>query len=149
MNIKFWTSKIKYFHIPKIIQFKMESILKMAILRLYIRPSEPCIFAIFKTTIFKYLRLISYGKFWRPSWFCLPFCLVNISSIRLHSIEYLQRKADIFGQLSDKTMLDKTMKSRAPFYFSKYNKFWEDLLKIHYRYENQLNNNHRAQILKC
>jgi hypothetical protein len=36
------------------IQFKMESIFKMAILRLSIRPSEPCIFAIFKPTIFKF-----------------------------------------------------------------------------------------------
>jgi hypothetical protein len=36
----------------------MESILKMAFLRLSIRPSEPYIFAIFKPTIFKFRILI-------------------------------------------------------------------------------------------
>jgi hypothetical protein len=43
---------------PKIIQFKMESIFKMAILSLSICSSEPCIFAILKPTIFKVWILI-------------------------------------------------------------------------------------------
>jgi hypothetical protein len=42
------------FLISRIIQFKMELISKMAILRLSIRPSEPCIYAIFKPTVFKF-----------------------------------------------------------------------------------------------
>jgi hypothetical protein len=42
----------------KIIQFKMESIFKMAILHLYIRPSEPCIFVIFEPAIFKFRNII-------------------------------------------------------------------------------------------
>jgi hypothetical protein len=54
----FWTCNIKQLHIPwsKIIQFKMESLLKMAILRLSIRPLS--IFAIFRPTIFKFWTLI-------------------------------------------------------------------------------------------
>jgi hypothetical protein len=36
----------------------MESIFKMVILHLCIRPSEPCFFAIFKPTIFKFWILI-------------------------------------------------------------------------------------------
>jgi hypothetical protein len=36
----------------------MESIFKMAILRLSIHPSEPCIFAIFNPTIFKFRILL-------------------------------------------------------------------------------------------
>jgi hypothetical protein len=43
---------------PKIIQLKMKSKFKMAILHLSIRSSEPCIFAIFKPTIFKFWILI-------------------------------------------------------------------------------------------
>jgi hypothetical protein len=42
----------------KIIQIKVESIFKMGILRLSFRPSEPCIFANFKPTIFKFWILI-------------------------------------------------------------------------------------------
>jgi hypothetical protein len=42
----------------KTIQFKMESIFKMAILRLSIRLSELCIFAVFRPTIFNFWILI-------------------------------------------------------------------------------------------
>jgi hypothetical protein len=42
----------------KAIQFKMELIFKMAILRVSSRSSEPCIFAIFRRTIFKFWILI-------------------------------------------------------------------------------------------
>jgi hypothetical protein len=49
---------------PRIFQFKMESIFKMALLRLSICPSEPFIFPIFKSTIFKFWFLIEdYIKF--------------------------------------------------------------------------------------
>jgi hypothetical protein len=48
----FWTCKIRHFLGPKIIPFKIKSIIKVAIIRLSVRPSEPCIYAIFRPTIF-------------------------------------------------------------------------------------------------
>jgi hypothetical protein len=50
-------------------QFKMEPIFKMAILHLSIRTFEPCIFAIFKPTIFKF-------------WIILEDYIVNFRPIR-------------------------------------------------------------------
>jgi hypothetical protein len=42
---------------PKIIQFKMKSIFKIAILHLSLGPSEPCIFVILQSSMNVYIRL--------------------------------------------------------------------------------------------